>query len=173
MKNNNWELPVHCGGKTNCPSCYEDRTNSHHKVLSTDTDKMRDYIHVHVLCACAIGDVLPIQHLFHSIPDPPTAMVGITEEDKEPEFSHVINEEIIPPSFSCFYNGHPSPSVTWTLASGEPLPSSIKQNKAKMGILQLQFTSALAYSDPVEFVCTASNALETAQARLELVIRGE
>ena len=100
-------------------------------------------------------------------------MVGTTEEDKELEFSHVINEGDIPPLFSCFYDGHPSPDVTWTLASGEPLPLSIKQIHAKTGLLQLQFTSALAYNDPVGFVCTASNALETAQARLQLVIRGE
>ena len=113
------------------------------------------------------------QYLPHSIPDPPEAMVGLTKNDKMLEFSSVADEGEVPPSFSCFYNGHPSPSVTWTLANGDPLPSSIKQTHAKPGILQLQFTSALTYTDPVWFVCTASNKLGTAKARLELVIRGE
>ena len=100
-------------------------------------------------------------------------MVGLTEADKELEFSHITNEGEILPSFSCFYNGHPSPNVTWTLFSGEPLPSSIRQNHAKHGILQLQFTSALTYNDPVWFVCTATNQVGTAMARLELVFKGK
>ena len=124
---------------------------------------------------CANNDALFKQYmcLSHSIPDPPEVMVGLTEQDKTSEFSHIVNEGDIPPSFSCFYNGDPFPYVTWTLSSGGPLPSSIKQTYAKPGILQLQFTSALAYNDPVWFVCTASNTLGTNEARLELIIRGE
>ena len=100
-------------------------------------------------------------------------MVGLTEEDKGSEFSYITNEGDVPPSFSCFYNGYPLPNVTWTLANGEPLPSSIKQTHAKPGILQPQFTSALAYNDPVCFVCTAINPLGTTKARLELIIGGK
>ena len=111
--------------------------------------------------------------LSYSIPGPPKVMVGFTEKDKKLEFSHITNEGNVPPSFSCFYSGRPSPNVIWTLASGEPLPSTIQQTHAKHGILQLWFTSSLAYDDPVWFVCTASNPLGTAMARLELDVRGE
>ena len=100
-------------------------------------------------------------------------MVGLTEEDKELEFSHVTNEGEVPPLFFCFYIGHPFPNTTWTLASGEPLPLSITQTHAKPGALALHFSSGLAYNDPVWFVCTASNTLGTTRARLELVVRGK
>ena len=100
-------------------------------------------------------------------------MVGLTQRDKELEFSHIANEGEVPPLFFCFYIGHPSPNATWTLASGEPLPLKIKQTHAEPGTLALHFSSGLAYNDPVWFVCTASNSLGTTSARLELVVRGE
>ena len=112
-------------------------------------------------------------HLFHSIPDPPEVMVGLAEEDKELNFSHITNEGEVPLLFFCFYVGHPFPNATWTVASGESLSSSIRQTHAKPGILLLNFSSGLAYSDPVRYVCTARNMLGTTRARLELIVRGK
>ena len=99
-------------------------------------------------------------------------MVGLTRDDMLSYFTYVVTEGDIPPVFTCFHNGDPSPFVNWTTMDGGSLPDGVNENSTEAGMLKLEFILPLVYGDKKTFLCTLNDTVETDYAILELIVRG-
>ncbi len=87
----------------------------------------------------------------------------------------VIAEEGEPaPTFSCFSDGSPPPTLSWEgQDGGVALPNGVALVPRRQN-LALMWNRVLEYTDSGSYVCTASNGVGAASSvRLELLVRRE
>lgn len=74
------------------------------------------------------------------------------------------------PTFSCFSDGFPAPTLTWRKDNGS-LPKGINANELSNNLSNLEWTRNAAYTDSGQYQCIAQNEIGTSVAVLTLLIQ--